>query len=684
MNISNADECVSEAPRVAVIVPGHRGSVCGITDYGFWLARAGVDTGAEVILIALTSIDEAVAGYREKIPSSQRGRFECSDLSGAGDRYRALERVLQRFRPNWISLQFDPLMFREGKFFVFSMLKIGQILRGQAPLLVTVHETAEVLLAGATENKPLLYRFRRWECSFGLNKMKAKRYFASTDLQISNLAQMGLSAERLPILNNIPRVEDAKVNWPLGLPGDARIALVFGRIDPLWNPDLVLGALRNEYLERLAIVSVGEVGYHGEGWARLEVQSGDIPCFKLGYLPAEELSAWLSQADVGISTTRFQQWSKSGSCAAMIEHDLPIVFSDSPPPDEMVWPPQFAVAEGDELRWLEVPQERVSERVTAQSLWLAMFGVERVRGGEKVVARDEPDTGQTSRGSKRPKVSVLINNYNNGRWLRGCVESVLNQTFPADEIIVYDDGSSDDSISILRAFEDQIHVIEGAHVDDQPGIVSQGAALAGAFAVSTGDHLYLLDGDDKFSPGKIEAFERVWRAHPSATLIQSPMVLVNELGVFERENYDGRKHCEDYRKAIYRDQDCDLFYASSALAFSRNYLAMELPLDYSTLQDAAIDARLAPGAAFFGPVFTLDECHTVWQQRDNSLSRDEVQRNPFSATMRRYRVFSDFTRRHSLRPIRLWRNARLYRQLARKFAPNWLSEPFARNPEGKR
>jgi len=656
--------------------------VCGITDYGFWLARAGVDAGAEVMLIALTSIERAKAGYLKKISADQRDRFECCDLCKAGDQFRSLARVLRRFRPDWISLQFDPLMFREGKFLVPSMLKMGRVLRAHAPLYVTVHETAEVLLAGTTKNKTLLNWFRNWECSYGLRKMKAKRYFASTNLLISNLTQMGLGAELLRISTNIPRVENAKVQWPPGLNEGARIALVFGRIDPVWNPALVLSALRDEYPGKLAIVSVGEVGYRGQGWNRLESEAGDIPCLKLGYLSAEELSAWLSRADVGIATTCFRQWPKSGSCAAMIEHGLPIVFSDAQPYEEMDWPPEFAVSTSAGLSWVEVPEAKVAEQATPRHLWQVMFGPD----GKRTAAMAGNGFGidRSAETSKRPKISVLINNYNNGRWLRECVESVLDQTYSADEIIVYDDGSSDDSLSILRSFGDQIHLIEGSHVSERPGIVSQGLALAEAFAVSKGDHLYLLDGDDKFLSEKIEAFERVWRVHPDASLIQSPMLLINEQGAFQRENYDSRKHCEDHRKAIYRDQDCDHFYATSALAFSRSYLAMELPLDYSILQDAPIDARLSPGAALLGSVFTLDDCFTIWRQRDGSISRADIQRNPYFASLRRYRVLSDFTRRHDLRPIRLWLNGRFYRQLLRKVAPRWLSGPFVRNPEGQR
>jgi glycosyltransferase involved in cell wall biosynthesis len=284
----------------------------------------------------------------------------------------------------------------------------------------------------------------------------------------------------------------------------------------------------------------------------------------------------------------------------------------------------------------------------------------------------------------RPVISVLINNFNNGPWLKECIDSVLSQSQAADEIIVYDDGSEDDSLSILRAYGAAIRLIEGEHDFGRPGIVSQGNALAVAFAKSRGDHLYTLDGDDKFLPGKIEAFERIWAEHPNAALVQSPMQLINQDGIVERDNYDSRKHRADYLDAAYRDQDCDHFYAASSLAFSRTYLEEELPLDYSILDDAAFDARLSPGAIFCGPILTLRECYSAWRQRDDSMSRVAIQRDPYRASLRRHQIFNDIAQRRREQPIRLWRNFRFYRQVARKILPRWFSDQFAKNREGLR
>ena len=57
--------------------------------------------------------------------------------------------------------------------------------------------------------------------------------------------------------------------------------------------------------------------------------------------------------------------------------------------------------------------------------------------------------------SEQPSVSVIINNYNYGRFLGQCVDSALQQT-TACEVIVVDDGSVDESLAVLAEFGDRV------------------------------------------------------------------------------------------------------------------------------------------------------------------------------------------------------------------------------------
>jgi glycosyltransferase involved in cell wall biosynthesis len=57
---------------------------------------------------------------------------------------------------------------------------------------------------------------------------------------------------------------------------------------------------------------------------------------------------------------------------------------------------------------------------------------------------------------RQPLVSVIINNYNYGRFLGEAIDSVLNQTYQRTETIVVDDGSTDNSREIIAGYGDRI------------------------------------------------------------------------------------------------------------------------------------------------------------------------------------------------------------------------------------
>lgn len=99
-----------------------------------------------------------------------------------------------------------------------------------------------------------------------------------------------------------------------------------------------------------------------------------------------------------------------------------------------------------------------------------------------------------------PHVSVVIDNHNYGRYLGGTIDSVLAQDFPASEveIIVADDGSTDDSRKILARYGDRIKPLLLEHR-------GQAEAFNAGFAAARGEIVCLLDSDDVWLPGKLAA-----------------------------------------------------------------------------------------------------------------------------------------------------------------------------------
>jgi len=265
--------------------------------------------------------------------------------------------------------------------------------------------------------------------------------------------------------------------------------------------------------------------------------------------------------------------------------------------------------------------------------------------------------------------SVLVNTYNHAPYIGECVDSLLAQTRRPSEIIVYDDGSSDGTVGILREYGRRITLIEGKRTGRPPHI-AQANAIQCAFAASTGQLVFLLDGDDRFKANKIERYAAAFAKHPDSTLVQAPMEKIDCHGRAIGTNVEPRKHIIDHLQAIYRRNDVDFFYPTSALAFSREYLEKALPLDFSDNLPLWTDTRLSVIAPYFGTVTMLPDAYTDWRRHGNSDSiRARSKGLQIRQTLMRTQVFNSFCRRHGFRTISPWRNTRLYLQLVRYAVP---------------
>lgn len=99
-------------------------------------------------------------------------------------------------------------------------------------------------------------------------------------------------------------------------------------------------------------------------------------------------------------------------------------------------------------------------------------------------------------------VSVIIPNYNNASFLRQCIDSVLNQTYPIHEIIIFDDCSTDDSHIILKEYEKKHSNIKVIYSKVNCGVSK---ARHTAIELATSGYISTLDADDYYySNRKIE------------------------------------------------------------------------------------------------------------------------------------------------------------------------------------
>jgi glycosyltransferase involved in cell wall biosynthesis len=110
--------------------------------------------------------------------------------------------------------------------------------------------------------------------------------------------------------------------------------------------------------------------------------------------------------------------------------------------------------------------------------------------------------------SSKPLVSVVIPAYNASRYVEDALKSVLGQNYPSLQVIVVNDGSTDNTLEVLSRFKDRIQIIDK---------VNEGSATArnAAFRVARGKYIAFLDSDDFWLPGKLETQIRYMEAAPS-------------------------------------------------------------------------------------------------------------------------------------------------------------------------
>lgn len=120
-----------------------------------------------------------------------------------------------------------------------------------------------------------------------------------------------------------------------------------------------------------------------------------------------------------------------------------------------------------------------------------------------------------------PLVSLIINNYNYDRFLAEAIDSALNQTYPHVEVIVVDDGSTDNSRKIISGYGDRIIPIF------QPN-GKQAAAFNSGFAKSKGDIIVFLDADDYLYVRAVEQIVAVW--NPELSKVHYRLMVIDRVG----------------------------------------------------------------------------------------------------------------------------------------------------------
>lgn len=125
-----------------------------------------------------------------------------------------------------------------------------------------------------------------------------------------------------------------------------------------------------------------------------------------------------------------------------------------------------------------------------------------------------------------PKVSVIITAYNYGKYLRQAVQSVLVQQFDDYEIIIVNDGSTDNTAEVLSEFENHPRIKLITHRKNQ-GLAP---SCHEAIEASASDYIIRLDADDYFDENALLVLANILDSHPEVGLVYPDYFLISEEG----------------------------------------------------------------------------------------------------------------------------------------------------------
>jgi glycosyltransferase involved in cell wall biosynthesis len=198
-------------------------------------------------------------------------------------------------------------------------------------------------------------------------------------------------------------------------------------------------------------------------------------------------------------------------------------------------------------------------------------------------------------------VSIVINNYNYGCFLRDAIESALGQTYAHVEVIVVDDGSTDDSREIIAGYGSRVIPV----LKENGG---QASAFNTGFEQCRGELVIFLDSDDMLLPHVVTDVVDAYDQNPKASKIQYRLEFITADGTptgkfmppaqLAMPNGDLRRHSIRFPDDIRTP-------ATSGNAFSRRALQRIMPMPEHDLGNVGADLYLFNLTPLFGHVVSL-------------------------------------------------------------------------------
>lgn len=238
------------------------------------------------------------------------------------------------------------------------------------------------------------------------------------------------------------------------------------------------------------------------------------------------------------------------------------------------------------------------------------------------------------------KRSVALCTFNGSEFLSKQLESIKQQTMPIHEMVVCDDGSSDETLAILDRFSKQVSF--PIHVYQNPQNLGSSKNFEKCLALCQGDIIFLCDQDDVWMPEKVERTIQYLQEHPEHEAVFSNATIIDQAGFptgktsFEQIEFTAEVQEKWSSGGAFRILLKGYIVTGAALAIKKRALANIMPVPNIT-KELIHDGWIAMNLSIQNQIGFTNTCLIQYREHSN-------QQVGFKSKPEKITLFKRFTR----------------------------------------
>lgn len=225
-----------------------------------------------------------------------------------------------------------------------------------------------------------------------------------------------------------------------------------------------------------------------------------------------------------------------------------------------------------------------------------------------------------------PIVSVIIANYNSEKYIKDAIESILKQTLQELELIIVDDKSTDNSLSIINSFTEADSRVRAITLNENSGVTySRQIGLENA----VGKYIAILDSDDISAPNRLQEQAEVLEKYPNVVLVASDYGVIDENGRMIKK-----------QKKVQKNSAAIRWYLTFGNCFAHSTIMFRLSTakefgGYDLNIKRGLDMEMSSKLLTKGDAFVIPKPLSYWRTYSKSMTKsvdkNELEKNYISS-----------------------------------------------------